>query len=638
MLVIVLYLLITIASLVYSSGCDIISWLFNSPEMVINSYAKAIGANYGIRTNLISGSSIIPFGLIIIIAILLILYLSKKYSSISAVIILAGIQIALLFTCGKANALLVCMVVISTVTFIYEAKNSKKDNLLTSVIKASVCLVTLAICLLVSSLLSTNASSIHYGISDIKDEVIYGGDSTLPSGNVATDKTFAPDGSPCLEVTMESPDSYYLRGFIGSDYIDGRWDSVSNAKKYTYRDTFYYLHKDGFYGQTQLGNINRMLTSDYGSEISITNTGASSKYTYAPYEVLETELIDENKLGDESLSTSGNSYSYLATHNAVGTYTSLAADLNNKLNNITYGLYLNSEAHYNEYVYDLYTDIPERYQSFMHSVFGDIDISDDSKHADYGVAKARILKYLSENYYYDTDSAYQGDDPIMSFLQSGKCGYSIHFASAAVMMFRYMGIPARYVEGYIITPSDIADVNPGDMITVTNNSAHAWVEFYQDGIGWIPFEVTPAYLGLMDSADDLSTSQNVVTYKPKEETNQLEEGVSEALMQTEKNRAILPIILAVILVLIIICIKPIRKYIHTKNLIKSFDSEDRTKAAINMMVYLKMLIAKKKLSLEEEDDYKKCYEIYQKAAFSRNPITREEIIYFKAYITNIKKS
>ena len=39
------------------------------------------------------------------------------------------------------------------------------------------------------------------------------------------------------------------------------------------------------------------------------------------------------------------------------------------------------------------------------------------------------------------------------FLVSKK-GYDVQFATAATLMFRYYGIPARYVEGYLITPKD----------------------------------------------------------------------------------------------------------------------------------------------------------------------------------------
>lgn len=49
-----------------------------------------------------------------------------------------------------------------------------------------------------------------------------------------------------------------------------------------------------------------------------------------------------------------------------------------------------------------------------------------------------------------------GEDFVNKFLNETKKGYCTHFASAAVLMFRYMGIPARYVEGYVCDNLEIS--------------------------------------------------------------------------------------------------------------------------------------------------------------------------------------
>lgn len=91
------------------------------------------------------------------------------------------------------------------------------------------------------------------------------------------------------------------------------------------------------------------------------------------------------------------------------------------------------------------------------------------------------------------DENYDGVD---NFLAITKEGYCVQFASAAVLMLRELGIPARYVEGYIVT--DFTRNTNSDSLqrysaAVRDYHAHAWIEVYYDGIGWLNYEATPAY-------------------------------------------------------------------------------------------------------------------------------------------------
>lgn len=73
------------------------------------------------------------------------------------------------------------------------------------------------------------------------------------------------------------------------------------------------------------------------------------------------------------------------------------------------------------------------------------------------------------------------------FLGESRQGYCAHFASAFVLLARAEGIPARYVQGYLVAAKGKTKV------TVTSGMAHAWPEVYVAGFGWIPFEPTPGY-------------------------------------------------------------------------------------------------------------------------------------------------
>jgi hypothetical protein len=84
---------------------------------------------------------------------------------------------------------------------------------------------------------------------------------------------------------------------------------------------------------------------------------------------------------------------------------------------------------------------------------------------------------------------------VVYFLTTSHQGYCQYFASAMGSMLRSLGIPTRLVSGY--GTGTTQDVNGPHAIAsaheqvVTSSDAHAWVEAYVPGYGWIPFEPTP---------------------------------------------------------------------------------------------------------------------------------------------------
>jgi hypothetical protein len=112
-------------------------------------------------------------------------------------------------------------------------------------------------------------------------------------------------------------------------------------------------------------------------------------------------------------------------------------------------------------------------------------------------------------------------DFVNYFLTENKKGYCAHFASAGTLILREMGIPARYCEGYAISFNQVTDrgellkdasyenyysgYNPlGETapvrVVATDADAHAWIEMYVKGKGWVVTELTPSS-GLEDEED-----------------------------------------------------------------------------------------------------------------------------------------
>lgn len=143
-------------------------------------------------------------------------------------------------------------------------------------------------------------------------------------------------------------------------------------------------------------------------------------------------------------------------------------------------------------VRETYTRLPETIPSRVRELARSITDGEDT---DYARATA-IEEWLSGSFPYTLDPGRlpEGEDFVDHFLFDEQQGYCTYFASAMVVMLREIGIPARYVEGYVL-PDNGGDSNA---FQVTNRNAHAWPEVYFEGFGWMQFEPTPGFAGITE--------------------------------------------------------------------------------------------------------------------------------------------
>ena len=73
------------------------------------------------------------------------------------------------------------------------------------------------------------------------------------------------------------------------------------------------------------------------------------------------------------------------------------------------------------------------------------------------------------------------------FIFEGKEGYCVQYATAMTLLCRSSGIPARYVEGYLVTEKD----ENGNYV-VRESNGHAFVQVFIPGYGWKIFDPTPS--------------------------------------------------------------------------------------------------------------------------------------------------
>lgn len=100
----------------------------------------------------------------------------------------------------------------------------------------------------------------------------------------------------------------------------------------------------------------------------------------------------------------------------------------------------------------------------------------------------RIGEFVRHSALYDQKTDRMPEDETdfaLWFLEDSETGYCIHFATAATVLLRASGVPARYVTGYAV------QVQEGFRRDVTSERAHAWVEYLDPHMGWQILEATP---------------------------------------------------------------------------------------------------------------------------------------------------
>ncbi len=137
---------------------------------------------------------------------------------------------------------------------------------------------------------------------------------------------------------------------------------------------------------------------------------------------------------------------------------------------------------YPEEIRDVYLQVPQL-DPRVKKLAEDITAHSTS---DYDKA-ANIRRYLIANYAYTLNLTNAGKDPLAYFLFTRRAGHCEYFATAMTIMLRSVGVPARYVTGFL--PGEYNDLG-GDYI-IRGSDAHAWVEVYFSGYGWLTFDPTP---------------------------------------------------------------------------------------------------------------------------------------------------
>ncbi len=216
----------------------------------------------------------------------------------------------------------------------------------------------------------------------------------------------------------------------------------------------------------------------------------------------------------------------------------------------------------------------------------------------------------SASYSLNTQKVPDGRDVAEWFLNDAETGYCMHFANAAAVMLRALGVPARYVTGYC------ADVVDGKAI-VTSDNAHAWVEYYDSSIGWIPLDATSSDFVVVQATESIQPTTQAQTTSPTVQPTTQSQNTKPVKTEVKAKISTPAIIVIIILLIIaleilrIIFIRYYRKY--------SFTHKDYKSRVICIYRYLNKLSVHSKVRIP-----KKIENICTKAKFSTHNISDEE--------------
>jgi protein-glutamine gamma-glutamyltransferase len=130
-------------------------------------------------------------------------------------------------------------------------------------------------------------------------------------------------------------------------------------------------------------------------------------------------------------------------------------------------------------------------------------------------AVKNVERYLQDTFTY-SERVPTRPIPLMGFLYQEKRGYCQQFSGAMALMLRMAGIPARVAAGF----------SPGSFnkdtreYRVRDLDAHSWVEVWFTGIGWVPFDPTPARSPAQSQSSALATSAAAADAGEVRETRQ----------------------------------------------------------------------------------------------------------------------
>lgn len=400
-----------------------------------------------------------------------------------------------------------------------------------------------------------------------------------------------------MEVTAPISQLLYLRGQDYDVYNGGQWNATEERE--------------------ELFSAVSPLLSDTTSAGTLHITTVERQPVYfMPYEVMDTVTLEGGKLpNQEKLRTY--SFNLLDTgKSGVITY-SMITD-NGEIDS-----YLTKEE---QVLAEQYCALPEETRQWVQEqILPQLDLDGllPSEQAE------RIGQFVRQSALYSLDTPRMSADEtdfVCWFLEESDTGYCVHFASAATVLLRAAGIPARFVEGYTV------QVEAGEPAAVTQDMAHSWAEYYNAITDrWVILDATPVDLAVFSPEE---VQQEEIAVQPQTQPSDVPEQVpSEELSVPGYTAAetfpldwlwkIVKWICLGISVVMLICGQRMLRL-----QLRRYRKDMASPNARALLLWRETVRLGRSL---EEDPPKQLFELAQKAKFSQHTLTEDELSQFDDY-------
>ena len=324
------------------------------------------------------------------------------------------------------------------------------------------------------------------------------GEDSLPQGNLSKAAGLLDGNQITLHLESDSFSELYLKGFVGGTYTGTSWEPLSTeCYQGENKGMLSWLKNRGFLPEEQYASYHALTAESMDVEpeyntVSVENKGAYRKYLYLPATVSNWEADRTEEVKDWQIQSKrfrgAFSYRFSQVESAPMANDARTEQWLEEQSEESQQQYLESEAVYHSFVSENYTEIDENTKKLINHTF-----FKDSEDLDFTEVTKQIRKVLKETTTYTDypENLPENTDFVQWFLQDSKKGNAVAYATTAVLAYRAAGYPARYVEGYHLSDTQAQKLGDSTQVDLTTQNAHAWVEVYQAGIGWLPVEVVP---------------------------------------------------------------------------------------------------------------------------------------------------